>query len=148
MRKSALNFLHLTARNYLVLGGQHFLKALTMLRSDMLRGGTPEAALPDSLKFAELEVLSTSCGAKLRAWAAGRHQKKQTGSAATIGDFLGLVVDEVRKTGQNYEQSDERIWYWLERSGMEIEGIKTDSKPGDIGGQSAADLAEQARKQV
>ena len=56
-----------------VLGGQHFLKALHELRHKRLADGDKESELPSSLRVATMELVKQGSPYGLRAKLAGRH---------------------------------------------------------------------------
>ena len=50
-----------TAKEYIILGGQHFIRALKELRAEQLKT-KKESELPDSLRYVEMEVLRQALG--------------------------------------------------------------------------------------
>jgi len=116
-----------------ILGGQHFLKALYELRSSRLKNGERESDLPNSLRVASMELVKQGAPYGLRAWLAGRHQRMQSASeAATLSDFFNLCLDVAKdrqadciRRGYNAPDRcvfvDSEVWTLLERSGLKGE---------------------------
>lgn len=126
------------AKEYIVLGGQHFVKALQLLRERKLAEMMDKdpRLLPPSLQYVEAEVLNLGCPLGLRATLAGQHQKRQSlTEACTLSDFFKVVVDaSLAKKHLALAQQpqpnthtdrcvfqDDEIGVLLERSGMKLD---------------------------
>jgi hypothetical protein len=127
------------------LGGQHFVKALQLLRHRKLGEmiDKDERLLPPSLQWIEAEVMTQGAPLGLRASMAGQHQKKQSlTEACTLSDFFKLVCDSAMAKKQialsqkstNPDRcvfNDDQIGVLLERSGMKTdEANEGDPTPG------------------
>ena len=88
------NYLPLTGNEYIVLGGQHFIKALKELRKFKLNEDSDESKLPKSLKVAEVEVLMQGADFGLRCFMAGQNQQRQSiARPCTLADFFTQVLN-------------------------------------------------------
>ena len=139
-------------KEYVILGGQHILKAINQLREDQMVE-TDEELLPASLRFCYMEVIQQGAPYSLRAFMAGRHQLTQSAAtSAKLKDFFNLVaetamgkkneaialaqkLEKLRKPGDpplpdpspdRCVFTDDEVWVLLERS-----GLKTDDIVGD-----------------
>ena len=143
----------------MILGGQHFLKALYELRSSRLKNGERESDLPNSLSVASMELVKQGAPYGLRAWLAGRHQRMQSASeAATLSDFFNLCLDVAKdrqadciRRGYNAPDRcvfvDSEVWTLLERSGLKGEDEEKKDEIA-IPGISTDVAAEQKKKRV
>ena len=123
------------AHQYIILGGQHFIKALQLLKEYKLKNeqGCTEDTLPPSLKVVQMLVLLQGTEYGMRAYLAGKHQKRQSAAeACSLSDFFNLVVDEakkkqaiaIQKRNNAYARCEfegDEIWTLLECSGMKVE---------------------------
>jgi hypothetical protein len=112
-----------TGNKYYILGGQHFCEALRMYREYALKKKIypSEALLPLSLKQVEMEVYLETTPLHVRAWSAGRHQRKQEGVPASHSDFFAVAVEEAQlklKLHKTVWMSDNDVFFCLERSGL------------------------------
>ena len=140
----------ITAKEYIILGGQHFIRALKELRAEQLKT-KKESELPESLKFVEMEVLQQGASYGLRAYMAGQHQATQSlTESCSLSDFFGLCLDaalakkwaamaDAQQNAINRKLDRieppppghcvfefEEIWVLLVRSGMRTEDHLTD----------------------
>lgn len=117
------------AKEYIVLGGQHFVKALKLLREHRLSvDKTPENQLPPSLRIVEAEVLTEGTPFDLRSLQAGRHQHRQSSAEPTkLQHFFRLCVQRAQvqkehnsssKQPRRCEFDDQEVYHLLERSGL------------------------------
>ena len=115
---------------FVILGGQHFLRALCEYRIEELsKPGMTEAMLPRSLRECEMVVLSQPCPFGLRAWKAGRHQREQTGVPSNVADYFEVVVkaakDKIKAAGEAVF-TDNEVWGLVQRSGLKPEQKEKD----------------------
>ena len=138
-----------TPKEYIILGGQHFIRALKELRAEQLKT-KKESELPDSLRYVEMEVLQQGASFGLRAYMAGQHQATQSlTESCSLADFFGLCLDaalakkwaaigDAKQTAINRKVGYvppppghcvfefEEIWVLLVRSGMKTEDHLTE----------------------
>lgn len=123
----------LAGKGYVILGGQHILKALDRIRREKLAiAGTTEDMLPECLRSCLMTVLVETAPLNLRAWAAGQHQRRQKlSTSSSNGDFFAVALEEARMKQaklQTVWMTDNDMWYLLERSGMAVESVKSSLK--------------------
>ena len=127
------NCLSSPGKGYVILGGQHILKALERIRLERPAvKGTTEEDLPECLRSCLMTVLVETAPLNLRAWAAGQHQRRQKlSTSSSTGDFFAVALEEARAKLVRLKtvwMSDNDMWYLLERSGMAVESVKSSMK--------------------
>lgn len=122
--------LFLSEHRYIVLGGQHFLRALKAWRDDLLSKGTDKDKLPSSLVYCYMEVLHYTTPVEVRAKIAGDHQRRQKGKQANLSDFFTLVYEASlarkasKREADHQPLSDEQMTTLIVQSGLLPEEAK------------------------
>ena len=155
-------------KEYVILGGQHILKAINQLREDQMVE-TDEELLPASLRFCYMEVIQQGAPYSLRAFMAGRHQLTQSAAtSAKLKDFFNLVaetamgkkneaialaqkLEKLRKPGEPLPEpspdrcvfTDDEVWVLLERSGLKTDEIVADNAKAKAHPSMKADEADE-----